>query len=118
MKHILIIDDSFIMRNWVKKLLNKENFNFIEAANGKEALEALENHNIDLVFLDLLMPQYDGIFFLDSIKNKNMLQKIIVLSADIQDTTRKKILSYGVAGFLNKPPKEEELQRLMNNILV
>jgi len=118
MKNILIADDSFIMRNWLKKLLKNDDIKFYEASNGKMALDTIEKEDIGLVILDLLMPEYDGFYFLDSIKGKNIYKNIIVLSADIQDTTKEKVLSYNVKAFLNKPPKEDELNKIINEVFL
>ena len=116
MKKILIIDDSFIMRNWVKKLLKEDGFQFIEANDGKDAIKKMKDNYVDLILLDLLMPKYDGFYFLEQVPEEEA-KKVIVLSADIQDSTRTKVLSYGAAGFLNKPPQADMLKNLMEKIL-
>ena len=116
MKNILITDDSFIMRRWLKKILKDDDYKIFEAPNGNEAMAIVKSQEIDLIILDLLMPEFDGFYFLDSLKEQNIEKNIIVASADIQDTTREKVMKYNVKAFLNKPPKEKELNELINDI--
>ena len=117
MKKILITDDSFIMRNWVKKILDGKDYEILEAGNGEEALEKIEKEKVDLVLLDLLMPNFDGLYFLDKLNEKKLDIKIIVLSADIQKSTKEKVMSYGVKAFLNKPPESEKLLEVIEQQL-
>lgn len=117
MKKILITDDSFIMRNWVGKILKSEGYEVREAVNGDEALKEIKTNEIDLVILDLLMPNFDGLYFLEKLKEDEIDTDIIVLSADIQKSTKEKVLSYGVKAFLNKPPEPDKLLTMINQIL-
>ena len=117
MKKILIADDSRIMRTWVKKILANKNFKIIEVNNGEQCLEKIEKEQVDIVLLDLLMPDFDGYYFLDKINEKKIHVNIIVLSADIQKTTQEKVMSYGVKAFLNKPPEPEILLKTIEQYL-
>ena len=70
MKTILVVDDSFIMRNIVKNVFSELNIpsQFLEAGDGKKAYELLEQNKVDLVFLDWNMPEMDGIEFLKKVR--------------------------------------------------
>ncbi|EGL81459.1 response regulator receiver protein, partial [Caldalkalibacillus thermarum TA2.A1] len=59
--HILIVDDEWNMRNLLRIHLTKAGFQVSEAKNGQEALELLEQQNVDLIILDLMMPDMDGL---------------------------------------------------------
>ncbi len=118
MAKLLIVDDSFILRRWVKDILKETDYDIIEAANGKLALDEINQTPPDCIILDLLMPEYDGMYFLEQAKSKNINIPIIILSADIQKTTKKKCMDLGAFDFLNKPPEKESLINTINRALL
>lgn len=109
MAKALIIDDSKFQRNIIKNILKEMNFDIAEASNGNEALEQYELHLPDCILLDLLMPDKDGFDVLADLKSKGNHVPIIVLSADIQESSKQKCQELGAFAFLNKPPKNEDL---------
>jgi len=70
MKTILVVDDSRITRNIIKDTFSalKNPCQYLEAENGKKALQQLETNKVDLVFLDWNMPEMDGMAFLKKIR--------------------------------------------------
>ncbi len=106
---ILVIDDSKFSRWAIAKLLNAKGFNVIEAENGKEGLEKCRSQSIALVLLDLLMPEMNGLEFIKNLKLEGIDIPIVVVSADIQQTSEERCRSMGVTKFLKKPIKEPEL---------
>ncbi len=109
MEKVLIVDDSIISRRMIKKLISGYNFEIEEAENGTQALEKIRSSNFAIIFLDLLMPDINGIEILEKLKQDNISAKIVVISADIQETTKAKCKELGAFAFINKPPKEDEL---------
>ena len=71
----ILVDDEFFARENLKMLLEdyaNENLELIgEASSVKEALELCEKNQVDLVFLDIMMPEADGFAFLEQVKNRN-----------------------------------------------
>ena len=65
----LIVDDSMLIRHTVRRFLEERGFSVESAANGQEALEALERMNPDLIITDLQMPKMDGGELIDALKN-------------------------------------------------
>lgn len=116
MKNILIIDDSWLSRSTLKKQLTK-GFNIFEADHCLKAFPILENHNIDIILLDLLLPDMDGLQFLQIIREKEISVPVIVISADIQSTTKKRAFALGAREFLNKPAEGPKLLETINSIL-
>ena len=114
MTSILIIEDSVYQRGLLKHVLEKENFIVFEAANGLEGLNKFKTHSPDLILLDLNMPEVNGWELLDKLTDK---AKIIVFSADIQESSRKKCAEKGVRAFLNKPLNTGELLSTITKIL-
>jgi len=105
MKSILVVDDSRAARSMIVDILKEDGYKVAEAANGKEALIKIQENEPDCLVLDLLMPEMDGIELLELLNKQKVKIPVIILSADIQDTTRNKCFELGVAGFVNKPIK-------------
>ncbi len=106
---ILVADDSWLTRQMVGKVLKSEGYDIIEAVNGTEAVDTAETRSPDCVLLDLLMPELDGFGVLQAFAEKELPIPVIVLSADIQETSREKCLAMGATAIINKPPKNLEL---------
>jgi putative two-component system response regulator len=110
--NVLIVDDDTINRKLIKALLShhKDIINEIyEASNGAEALEIVNNNNINLVLLDVIMPILDGKGFLKQFRSKksNSNTPVIVLTTD--DSKKSEMLNFGADDIIIKPVKEEEL---------
>ncbi len=112
MRKILIADDSEAARNHLKKLLSFQNFQILEARNGREVLEIVERESPDIVLLDLNMPVMDGFEVLRKLSPK--LQKeflpIIIITGEESKETLEKAFQLGAVDFIVKPPSEVELK--------
>ncbi len=78
-EQILIVEDSLSQRFFLEKVLTSEGFKVFSAANGRQALEQLAAHRIDLVLSDINMPEMDGIQLTKTLKNKDAFQSIPVI---------------------------------------
>jgi CheY-like chemotaxis protein len=110
---ILIVDDSPIARLQIKKCLG-EGFEIYEASTGEEGFDLFQTVNIDLVFLDLIMPGMGGFETLKEMLRFNPEAPIAVISADRQESTIKKCVKVGASIVLGKPPREENLQKAIH----
>jgi two-component system chemotaxis response regulator CheY len=111
---VLICDDSILARKQVRKSL-PENFE-VEvqtAGNGLEALAILRSQEIGLVFLDLTMPELDGVGVLEAIKAEAIDCFVIVISADIQPEMQRRVMELGALAFIQKPVNEEKLHGVL-----
>ncbi len=108
---VLIVDDESILRNGLKHLCNweEEGFKLIgEAANGKEALEMIEDKEPNIVITDLIMPEIDGIELSKIIKNKYPSIKVLVLSNVSEFDYVKESFKYGIHDYLLKTEASPE----------
>ncbi len=113
-KKVLIIDDSMVARMGTKKCIPKEGYEFFEAINGKEGLEKFIEIKPDITFLDLTMPIMDGPEALEKMKAHDPDARIVIMSADTQQSTIDKVLALGAIAKLKKPPLEKEvIEQLM-----
>ena len=107
-KYILIVDDDENIRNLLSIYLENEGFNTIKAENAKEALEILAEKEIELILLDIMMPQIDGIDACMRIrKDKNM--PIIMISAKSEDMDKIHGSTAGADDYITKPFNPLEL---------
>lgn len=109
--NIMIVDDHALFRNGLKLLLNSfENFKVIaEASNGKEFLDVLEVVPVDIVLLDIEMPEMDGISAAQIALKKFPELKIITLSMYGDEDYYYKMVDAGVVGFLLKDSDIDEV---------
>lgn len=115
---ILLVDDSAFMRTIIKNTLTDSGYSdFLEAEDGRKAIELYESGKPDLVILDLIMPNMDGVETLKKIRHIDEKAKVLVLTAIGQDQMQKECKKYGAAGYLIKPFEDKELTITVNNTL-
>lgn len=109
---VLVVDDEEISRTLIKSILNRRNYEVVEASSGEDALVIIENHNtIDVILLDIMMPGLDGFEVLEYIKSNSDTEKIkvIMLTAMTQVEEKVRAFSSGASDYLIKPFEREEL---------
>lgn len=114
---ILIVEDSKIQRTKIRSVLTGAAYEVTEAMNGTEALKVLEDSAPDLIMTDLLMPEMDGIQFLEELKKREIGIPVVVLSADIQDSTKERCYELGARAFVNKPIVQTEILPIIQELL-
>lgn len=98
---ILIADDSAFMRRVLKDILQEAGFsNFTECGNGKECLSTYGEINPDLVLLDIIMPEVDGLEVLKNIGDK---ARVLIISAVGQGKILEEARKLGAKGYIIKP---------------
>lgn len=110
----LIVDDSRLARRNLRRCLPEAwPYEIIEAESGAEGLALVAEHQPEIMFLDLTMPEMDGIEVLSRLRALPVRPVVIVVSADIQPTSRAIAMLRGAFEFLNKPPVPEEIVRVL-----
>ncbi|MBK3497052.1 response regulator transcription factor [Viridibacillus sp. YIM B01967] len=119
MVHILIVEDQAIVRNGLKMIVEQEpDFEIVaEASNGIEALTALENHHIDLVLMDVRMPEMNGIEATKRIRGRFPHIKILVLTTFDDEEYAFQTLKDGANGFLLKSAEPHKLISAIYSVL-
>ncbi len=103
---ILVVDDMPLMRHVLINMLRQLDYkDIVEATDGLQALNILQNQMFDLVITDLHMPKMDGITLLDNIRKDAELKNLPVLMVTCEDSssTVKKAINAKVSGFIVKP---------------
>lgn len=109
--HILVIDDSPIVRNLHSVMLKSAGYNVMEAENGYDALEIAKGHDFDLMVVDINMPKMDGYTFCEEIRaaNKNNDVPLLIVSTESESEDKMKGFKAGANLYLVKPVKAEVL---------
>lgn len=114
--NILLAEDNPFNKLLVDKLLEKFGYeHYLHAENGMEVLSLLKKNDVDLILMDIQMPEMDGMEatkrIIESYGNKRPV--IIALTADANEGSKNEYLSAGMDGFLSKPFKAEELRNIL-----
>lgn len=114
---ILVVDDSGLARRITRKMLEELDYDVEDVADGAQALEryALNRHNA--VILDMVMHGMYGLEVLVKLREMNPELAVIVVSADIQRSTRDQVKEAGAAAMINKPVNKEELAEKLSTCL-
>lgn len=103
MAKVLIVDDSNLARRSTRKILEDAGHDVIEAQDGLAALERYFTEKPALTLLDVTMRDMDGIEVLKRIRELDSKAIAIVVTADVQSSTREMAMAAGAAGFVMKP---------------
>ena len=109
MARILVVDDSRLARAALRRTLEQAGHQVTEAGDAQSALPLLKEADFDLVSSDVLMPGLDGRAFLDALAAQPGSPPVLVVTADVQNSTREEFLRRGAAGVVNKPFAPEVL---------
>lgn len=117
MKHtILLVEDEFGIRETVKIFLKSQNYEVIEAENGKEGLIALQNNDIHLAIVDIMMPVMDGLTMTMKLREVSDIP-VIFLTAKTEDIDKITGLNLGADDYITKPFEPMELIARVNSNL-
>ena len=105
---ILVVEDDTPIRNLMTTTLKTHDYKFLEAKDGSEAIMLTASHNPDIIFLDLGLPDMEGVEVIERIRSWSNIP-IIVISARSEDTDKIEALDAGADDYLTKPFSVEEL---------
>lgn len=110
---VLVVDDNEVLVNLIMKYFNgsKEIEIIGKASNGIEAIEALKTKDFDVMMLDLIMPNKDGIGVLDYMKENNIKKQIIMMSSYNQEDIIRQVSEYGVRYYALKPFDLDDIKK-------
>lgn len=107
--HVLVVDDSSLQRTIISGALG-ERFEIVgEAENGREAIELFESTRPDLVTMDIMMPEMDGVEATGRIKRTTDETKVMMCTSVEQAEKMKEAVRAGADEYVTKPFDEEEL---------
>ena len=119
MRKILVVDDAVTMRQMVSFTLRRGGFESIEAENGQDALDKLQNNTVEMIITDLNMPVMDGITFIQNVRKlPHMKSKpILMLTTEGQASKKDQGKAVGASGWVVKPFDPEKLLQTIAKVL-
>jgi len=114
---ILLAEDNIINQKVTQKMLNKIGYRADVVANGLEVLQALERQQYDVVLMDMMMPEMDGIETTKVIRQRPSVGlKIIAITASAFKSDQEMCLAAGMDGYISKPVRIEELRAILSRV--
>jgi len=110
---VLVAEDNVLNQRVAKSLFGKIGHKVDIANNGLEAIVKMRKNKYDIVFMDVLMPEMDGIEALQKLKNDGKVCPVIAMTASVDETERERVLEAGMDDFITKPTKVEDLSRML-----
>jgi two-component system cell cycle response regulator DivK len=116
---ILYVEDNPDNRNLIRRVLEAEDYSVVDAINAGQAIEKLENNKVDLILMDINMPDMDGYTLTTKIKG---IQKfsgipIVAVTANVMRGDREKSLEAGCDGYIQKPIDIDTLAQQIERFL-
>ncbi|MEJ2663722.1 MAG: response regulator, partial [Spirochaetia bacterium] len=121
-KEVLIVDDDRVTREFLSVEVKRQYFNTRTTANGRDTLALMKENNIDIVLLDVRLPDVDGFEILKKIKQLRPDCEVIVITGFGNQEVAIQALRWGAIDYIEKPIKQEELDaalgRAMEKIII
>ena len=95
LQHILVVDDETAIRRFLRTSLSSQGFQVLEAEDGRSALDQLKRHHIDLLILDLGLPDMDGAEIIGRLRQSGSSVPILVLSSRTDEPGKVDALDMG-----------------------
>ena len=116
-KVIAVIDDEIKIRETIKSYLQNEGFDIIEGEDGNSAITLVKNHSVDLILLDVMMPNMDGFQALREIRYFSKKMPVIMLTAKSEEIDKLLGLEMGADDYITKPFSMRELVARIKTVL-
>ncbi len=121
-RKILVVDDDKIVLESCRRILEAEGYRVFLVESAREAIDLLEEQYIDLMLMDVKMPQQDGVYILDKIREKWSLDiwpelPVLVMSGYPTPATIRELKESGARDFISKPFTPDELLDAITTIL-
>ncbi|HJZ77534.1 MAG TPA: response regulator [Vicinamibacterales bacterium] len=114
---ILVVDDSGLARRSMRAILEPVGYQIVEAEDGMTALERYFLEKPDLVLLDLVMRGMPGFDVLAKLQELDRAARVVVVSADVQDSSREMAEIGGASGFITKPVDRAAILKVVADVL-
>ena len=119
LKKILVVDDSALIHQMYRLVLNRYNCSTVDAMNGQEALDILAvQGDVDLIILDINMPVMNGLQFMEKASRIGIVKRIpvIIISTEGKEADTIRGLELGASGYLKKPFQPTTLHEMIERI--
>ncbi len=117
LKTVLVVDDNSDVRSLLVELLELKNFKVVGTGrNGQDAVILYEKLKPDITFLDVVMPNTDGLYALDHIREMNSDAVVIMITTDLSKDTAKRLEDLRATAIVYKPFDIDDLVKIVHDI--
>lgn len=114
---VMIVDDALFMRNILRGIVVEKGYIVVsEAASGIEAMKKLHTHHPDVILLDIILPDSNGLDLLQSITAISPESKVVICSGIGQEQVVNKALELGAKAFIQKPFTPEKVKEILESL--
>ncbi len=117
LRKILVVDDEESIREFFEIMLKREGYQVLSASNGKEGLEQLKKHQVDLIISDIQMPEMSGMELLAQVKEQDPEMPVVMITAFGSTDTAVEAMKLGASDYLQKPFKLDEVKLIIAKAL-
>ncbi len=114
---VLIAEDNILNQMLLRKILQQHSIDAEVANNGLEALEMVKNYDFDLIFMDLHMPEMDGLEATAQLIESGFKAPIVALTADVTPESMEASKTAGMVDYITKPIDQQRLKKVLNKYL-
>ena len=114
---VLVVDDSGLARRSTRRVLEQAGYVVVEAEDGLSALERFAVDKPDVVLLDLVMKGMYGLDVLTRLREMDPSARVIVVSADVQTSSRDLVQAGGASAFITKPANPAQVLETVDQVL-
>jgi two-component system, chemotaxis family, chemotaxis protein CheY len=114
--HVLIVDDSGFARRMLRQILESAGHFVDEVKGGMEALERYALKKPDVVLLDIIMEEMNGLEVLTKLRDLDSKARVVLATADTQDATRREAESAGAMGMIAKPFQKDQVLEAIETV--
>jgi CheY-like chemotaxis protein len=111
--HILVAEDNMINQKVARTIFKNLGYEIELAANGIEAVDFTLKHNYDIIFMDMMMPEKDGVQATQELRKLGYKGPIIAMTANASKEGKNKAISFGMDGYITKPTKMESIKKVL-----
>lgn len=116
-KRVLVVDDNKINLKLAERLLSQFNMNIKTAENGKECIDLVKDNSYDIILLDHMMPELDGVATVHILRESGITTPVIALTANSYTGSKDNYIKEGFTDYLAKPIRYKDLYRLLAKYL-
>ena len=114
---VLVVDDSAFMRNMLKNIISQAGASVVgEAADGQEAIDKTNELKPQIIFLDIMMPNVNGLDALKQIKSDHPDIKVVMCTSAGQEKIIGEAVETGASEFVKKPFKPDEITQVISKL--
>ena len=114
----LVVDDNILNLKVAQKLIEHEGLEVDIALSGMECIDKVKENHYDIIFMDIMMPEMDGIETFNKLRELDRFDTpVVTLTADAETGAKEKYIEMGFVDYISKPIQKDILHQIIKNIL-